>query len=142
MFLFILLLPLLSSGQEDPCTPNPCGENTRCDSWQTAEQSILTNVLFTRRIDWSHAKSKITLYAVHPGAVSTELRQYYQSKVPSLLQPVTDKARLLLRTLEGEAQTTIYGVACPNLGEDTRKYYADCKRSPTSSVALDDKQAI
>merc|ERR1712002_1306936 len=28
----LILLPLLSYCQEDPCIPNPCGENTRCAS--------------------------------------------------------------------------------------------------------------
>lgn len=116
-------------------------ENTKFDSWQAYAQSKLANVLFTREFARRHAKSGITLYAVHPGAVSTELGRHYQSKVPSFLLPVTDKAKLFLKTPEGGAQTTIYCAVCPSLGEETGKYYADCKRSPTSSVALDDKQA-
>jgi len=32
LLLPLILLPLLSYCQEDPCIPNPCGENTRCAS--------------------------------------------------------------------------------------------------------------
>jgi len=73
--------------------------------------------------------------------VATELGRHYQSKVPSFLLPVTEKAKLFLKTPVGGAQTTIYCAVEPSLATETGKYYADCARVGTSVAALDDKQA-
>jgi len=116
-------------------------ENTKFDSWQAYGQSKLANILFTREFARRNAKSGITVYSVHPGAVSTELGRHYQSKIPSFLLPVTDKAKLFLKTPVGGAQTTIYCAVEPSLATETGKYYADCARIGTSVPALDDKQA-
>ena len=49
--LLLLLLPLLSSGQEDPCTPNPCGDNTRCaSSYNGASPVIACECLIGYRV--------------------------------------------------------------------------------------------
>merc|ERR1719309_698777 len=116
-------------------------ENAKFDSWQAYGQSKLANILFTREYARRNSKSGITVYAVHPGAVSTELGRHYQSKIPSFLLPVTDKAKLFLKTPVGGAQTTIYCAVEPSLATETGKYYADCARIATSQAALDDKQA-
>lgn len=116
-------------------------ENTKFDSWQSYGQSKLANILFTREFARRNAKSGITVYSVHPGAVSTELGRHYHSKIPSFLLPVTDKAKLFLKTPVGGAQTTIYCAVEPSLAAETGKYYADCARLGTSPAALDDKQA-
>jgi len=116
-------------------------ENAKFDSWQAYGQSKLANILFTREFARRNAKSGITVYAVHPGSVATELGRHYQSKVPSFLLPVTEKAKLFLKTPVGGAQTTIYCAVEPSLATETGKYYADCARVGTSLAALDDKQA-
>jgi len=116
-------------------------ENTKFDSWQAYGQSKLANILFSREFARRNAKSGITTYSVHPGAVSTELGRHYQSKIPSFLLPVTDQAKLFLKTSEGGAQTTIFCAVEPSLAAETGKYYADCARIGTSPAALDDKQA-
>eukprot|EP00092_Neocalanus_flemingeri_P002954 GFUD01003160.1.p1 GENE.GFUD01003160.1~~GFUD01003160.1.p1 ORF type:complete len:237 (-),score=83.65 GFUD01003160.1:87-797(-) len=41
MLLLHLLLPLLSSGQEDPCTPNPCGDNSLCSSAYSGDTPVI-----------------------------------------------------------------------------------------------------
>lgn len=116
-------------------------ENTKFDSWQAYGQSKLANILFTREFARRNAKSGITTYSVHPGAVTTELGRHYQAKIPSFLLPVTDKAKLFLKTPEGGAQTTIFCAVQSSLAAETGKYYADCARIGTSPAALDDKQA-
>jgi len=116
-------------------------ENTKFDSWQAYGQSKLANILFSREFSRRHAKSGITTYSVHPGAVSTNLGRYYQNKIPSFLLPVTDKVKLFLKTAEGGAQTTIFCAVEPSLAGETGKYYADCARLGTSPAATDDKQA-
>lgn len=116
-------------------------ENTKFDSWQAYAQSKLANVQFTREYARRNAKSGITAYAVHPGPVATQLGRYYRDKIPAFLLPVTDKVNVFLKTPEGGAQTSIYCAVEPSLAAETGKYYADCARTGTSPVALDDKQA-
>ena len=40
--LLLLLLPVIAGAAEDPCTPNPCGENTRCAATFSGLQAILS----------------------------------------------------------------------------------------------------
>ena len=42
MLFILMLLPTLSSGQEDPCTPNPCGDNTRCASSYNGANPVIS----------------------------------------------------------------------------------------------------
>merc|ERR1712106_735683 len=42
MYLLILLLPLLTWCQEDPCIPNPCGANTRCASTMSGANPVIS----------------------------------------------------------------------------------------------------
>ena len=39
---FFFMLPLLIKAQEDPCTPNPCGENTRCASSFSGSNPVIS----------------------------------------------------------------------------------------------------
>ena len=39
---FFFILPLLIKAQEDPCTPNPCGENTRCASSFSGSNPVIS----------------------------------------------------------------------------------------------------
>ena len=42
MFFLVLLYPILTSCQEDPCTPNPCGDNTRCASSYNGPNPVIS----------------------------------------------------------------------------------------------------
>eukprot|EP00090_Calanus_glacialis_P046329 TRINITY_DN9053_c0_g1_i4.p1 TRINITY_DN9053_c0_g1~~TRINITY_DN9053_c0_g1_i4.p1 ORF type:complete len:233 (+),score=68.04 TRINITY_DN9053_c0_g1_i4:45-743(+) len=42
MLFILLLLPDLSSGEEDPCMPNPCGDNTRCASSYNGANPVIS----------------------------------------------------------------------------------------------------
>jgi len=42
MLILLLLLPLLSWCQEDPCSPNPCGANTRCSSSYSGTNPVIS----------------------------------------------------------------------------------------------------
>ena len=42
MLCILLFLPAVSSCQEDPCTPNPCGDNTRCASSYSGSNPVIS----------------------------------------------------------------------------------------------------
>ena len=53
-------------------------------------QSKLANILFAKEYGRRHKEAGITTYAVHPGAVITELGRNYERKLPVFIRPVTD----------------------------------------------------
>jgi len=114
-------------------------EDTKFDTWQSYGQSKLANILFTK--EYARLNKSVNVYAVHPGAVSTELGRHYHSKIPSFLLPVTDLAKLFLKTPAGGAQTSIYCAVNSSLSGETGKYYADCSEAATTPNAKDEKLA-
>ena len=53
-------------------------------------QSKLANILFAKEFGRRYQGAGITTYAVHPGAVITELAKDFQNKIPRFIKPVTD----------------------------------------------------
>jgi len=117
-------------------------ENRSFDSWQAYGQSKLANVLFTRELARRQSRDGIAVFAVHPGAVATELGRVYLAKIPAFLSNyVTDFINIFLKTSEGGAQTSIYCAVEPSLETESGKYYSECARTAPATFALDDKQA-
>lgn len=111
-------------------------------SWTAYGQSKLANVLFTRELARRQARSGVTVYAVHPGAVSSELGRAYEARIPAFLRTyVTDLSKVFLKTAEGGAQTSLHCAFAECAEGETGKYYSDCAVKAESSQAKDDKQA-
>ena len=53
-------------------------------------QSKLANILFAKEFGKRFADKGIRTYAVHPGAVITELGREFHKKMPSFVKPITD----------------------------------------------------
>ena len=53
-------------------------------------QSKLSNILFAKEFGKRFSSAGVTTYAVHPGAVITELGRDIKKKLPRFLVPVTD----------------------------------------------------
>jgi len=113
------------------------------DSWSAYAQSKLANIYFTRELARRQgAKSGVTIYAVHPGAVDSDLGRSYRDKIPAFVRKyLTDFVKVFLKTSEHGAQTSIYCAVEQSLEKETGKYYADCERIAPAAFALDDKQA-
>jgi len=113
------------------------------DSWSAYAQSKLANIFFTRELARRQgAKSGVTVYAVHPGAVDSDLGRSYRDKIPAFVRKyLTDFVKVFLKTSEHGAQTSIYCAVEQSLEKETGKYYADCDRIAPAAFALDDKQA-
>ena len=79
------------------------------DSWKAYAQSKLANVFFTREIARRQgSKSGVTVYAVHPGAVDSDLGRNYRDKIPVFVRKyLTDFVKVFLKTSEHGAQTSV-----------------------------------
>ncbi|XP_062898422.1 retinol dehydrogenase 12-like isoform X1 [Mobula hypostoma] len=100
-------------------------------------QSKLANILFTRKLARKLEGTSVSVFALHPGVVRTELARH--------LNPVTRFGLALLRPFtkspENGAQTTSYCAVAPGLEKETGQYFSDCDRAPCSAAACNDKTA-
>ena len=105
-------------------------EKKTFDSWSAYAQSKLANIYFTRELARRQgSKSGLTVYAVHPGAVDSDLGRSYRDKIPAFVRKyLTDFVKVFLKTSEHGAQTSIYCAVEQTLEKETGKYYADCMR--------------
>lgn len=106
--------------------------------WGAYGQSKLANILFTRELARRLSRDRITVYAVHPGMVNTELWRHLPWS-----QYIVFKAKLILwykSSVQG-AQTTLYCALDPELAKISGRYYADCAELAPSEAAQNDNDA-
>ncbi|XP_038074481.1 retinol dehydrogenase 14-like isoform X3 [Patiria miniata] len=110
-------------------------------------QSKLANVLFTRELSRRLRKivSGVTVNAVHPGVVATELSRHVMkpgslaSRLISLIR-YTPLVWVFKNPVQG-AQTTIHCAVTPELLNTSGLYFSDCAPKEPSQHALDDDAA-
>ncbi|XP_051872185.1 retinol dehydrogenase 12-like [Pristis pectinata] len=100
-------------------------------------QSKLANILFTRELARKLEGTSVSVFALHPGVVRTELARH--------LNPITRFGLSLLRPFTKSpasgAETTNYCAVAPGLEKETGQYFSDCDRAACSSAACDDETA-
>ena len=100
-------------------------------------QSKLANLLFTYALAERLSEQNITVNALHPGFISSELYRHY-----TFLRPVI----LLLTKLFGKneqqgAQTSIYLASAPEVAGVTGKYFSDQQEAESSPGSHDPEAA-
>ncbi|XP_076827964.1 retinol dehydrogenase 12, like isoform X2 [Brachyhypopomus gauderio] len=90
------------------------------DKSKAYSQSKLANVLFTRSLAKKLQGSGVSVYALHPGVVQTELWRH----LSRVQQAVMWMAKPFTKTSVQGAQTTIYCAVAPELEKETGKYYS------------------
>lgn len=102
-------------------------------------QSKLANVLFVRELSRRLAGTGVTVNAVHPGVVKTELgRHMMPSTVRTLIQPIV---HFFFKSPKSGAQTTLAVALDEELTTVSGKYFADCRVRTEGRAARDDEAA-
>lgn len=117
---------------EDP------GMNRGFKTWNAYGRSKLANIWFTRELAARLAATKVTVNALHPGAVSTDIGVNRQTgfgkMVHKLLRP------FFLSPEEGSS-TAVFLATAPELAEQSGGYYYRKKRIRPSARAEDSSEA-
>ncbi|HEY5269244.1 MAG TPA: SDR family oxidoreductase [Anaerolineales bacterium] len=106
--------------------------------WEAYARSKFCNILFTYELARRLEGTGITVNALHPGYVATNL-----AANNGLLFGTFAKlsARLFGRKPEEGAQTSIYLAASPDVEGVTGKYFADCQPVKSSPFSYDEELA-
>uniref|UniRef100_A0AAY4ACA6 Uncharacterized protein n=1 Tax=Denticeps clupeoides TaxID=299321 RepID=A0AAY4ACA6_9TELE len=100
-------------------------------------QSKLANILSTRSLANRLKGTGVTVYAVHPGVVRTELKRHMN--LPLLI--MWKVVRPFTKTVVQGAQTSIYAAVEPELVTESGGYYSNCGPASCSQAARDDDMA-
>ncbi|XP_056594658.1 retinol dehydrogenase 12 [Triplophysa dalaica] len=98
-------------------------------------QSKLANVLFTRELARKVEEIGVSVYAVNPGVVKTDLVRHMKKSVQFFVKTFG----LLIKTPAEGAYTTLYCALTPGLPSGA--YYSDCAVAPGSRAAIDNNTA-
>jgi len=90
------------------------------DKWKAYTQSKLANIIFTFELAKRVEKLGISVHAVNPGFVKTDLLKTSGSHIGFA-------SHLVAKTPEQGAETSLYVATYPPLDKITAKYWSDCK---------------
>ncbi|XP_017077584.1 retinol dehydrogenase 13 [Drosophila eugracilis] len=105
-------------------------------------QSKLANILFTRELSKRLEGTGVTVNALHPGVVNTELFRntpFFGSNFGKLL--IAPFIWIFIKTARNGAQTSLYAALDPSLKNVSGKYFSDCKPKHAGSAAQYDEDA-
>ena len=97
-------------------------------------QSKLANILFVKELARRETQlgSGVTVYAVHPGVVKTDLIRHFREKFGVVVFYVAKIFTWINKTAESGAQTSICCAVDQELENQTGKYYKDCQEVENS----------
>ncbi|MFU8826306.1 MAG: SDR family oxidoreductase [Brevefilum sp.] len=109
----------------------------RYNTFEVYAHSKLANVLFTYELARQLSGTELTVNALHPGFVKSDLYRDFGVFTPlvKLIANVFGK-----NTVEG-AQTSIYLASAPEVAGVTGKYFSECKQKESSTASYDQSQA-
>ncbi|KAM8714250.1 hypothetical protein ACLKA7_014393 [Drosophila subpalustris] len=112
------------------------------NSFDAYNQSKLANVLFTRELAKRLEGTGVTVNAVHPGVVQTDLLRHYKFFETTIGRILVKGVQwVFFKTSKNGAQTTLYAALDPDLNGVTGLYFSDCKPKEVSNAAKDEKSA-
>ncbi|XP_015268799.1 PREDICTED: retinol dehydrogenase 12 [Gekko japonicus] len=98
--------------------------------------SKLANILFTRELAKRLQGTGVTVNALHPGSVQTELTRH----VP-LVDIIWRKITFFLKTPQEGAQTSVYCAVAEELESVSGKYFSDCQPAYVSAQGRNEETA-
>ena len=127
----------LSSGghrMSDVLFDDPGFERTPYDKFVGYGQSKTANILFSVELDRRLAGRGIRAFAVHPGAIATELGRHME---PSDIEALTSRrpagGKFPFKTVQSGAATSCYAASSPDLEGHGGVYLEDCGIAETAS---------
>lgn len=99
-------------------------ERRAYDKWQSYGQAKTANVLFTVGLEHRLGASGIHAFAVHPGAIMTELGRHLQAEDIAYLQ--TRSRGMHFKSVEQGAATSCFAATAPELAGRGGLYLEDC----------------
>jgi NAD(P)-dependent dehydrogenase (short-subunit alcohol dehydrogenase family) len=96
-------------------------------------QSKLANVLFTKALSRRLAGKRVTVNAVHPGVVATELMRDFPKALTAVL-------KLFLLSPERGAECSVYVATSPEVAGTTGEYFEKSRPKTASAEARDEQQ--
>jgi retinol dehydrogenase 12 len=100
--------------------------------WVAYGRSKLANLLFSQALAARLAGSGVTVNALHPGVVASNL---FHSTPPLLRGLLASVGRLFMRSPEQGARTSVYLASAPEVADRSGGYYADCRLLAPSRAA-------
>jgi len=107
---------------------------TRYSGYRAYGQSKLAQILFTHELDRQLDGSGVTVNAVHPGVIRTNLGR---GEYPRAF----DLVRRFLKGPETGARTPVYVATSPTLGGVTGRYFSNSREARSSPESYDDAVA-
>ena len=101
-------------------------------------RSKLANLYFTYELARRLAGTGVTVNALHPGFVATNIGA---DNIPLLGKPIKWLINRFVKSAEEGAETTIYLATSPEVEGVTGKYFVDCQAVASSSVSYDETAA-
>nr|XP_057936704.1 dehydrogenase/reductase SDR family member 13-like isoform X2 [Doryrhamphus excisus] len=105
---------------------------------QVYSDSKLCNVLFTHELAKRLQGTKVTCYALHPGAINSELARNTSTLLQMLLKPMT--TFFFKNTVQG-SQTTLHCALQEGLEPLSGRYFSNCTVREVYAKAKDDAAA-
>lgn len=103
------------------------------NKYKAYSQSKLSNILFVHELAKRLKDTGVTVNAIHPGIVKTDLGRYLvHSYLKKLIDPFT---YYFFKTAKSGAQTSIRLAVDPQLEKVTGEYFADCKMQRVAASA-------
>ncbi|XP_054425402.1 retinol dehydrogenase 14 [Pteronotus mesoamericanus] len=103
-------------------------------------RSKLANILFTRELARRLEGTNVTVNALHPGIVRTNLGRHIH--IPLLVKPLFNLLSwAFFKTPVEGAQTSIYLASSPEVEGVSGKYFGDCKEEELLPKAMDETVA-
>ncbi|XP_071453831.1 retinol dehydrogenase 13-like isoform X2 [Hetaerina americana] len=113
------------------------------DAAASYNQSKLANILFTRELAKKLEGTNVTVNAVHPGIVDTEIirhMSFFNSYFSAIF--IKPFVWMFVRSPPRGAQTTLYAALDESLEKVTGKYFSDCEEQEVAEQGRDDAMAM
>jgi retinol dehydrogenase 12 len=112
----------------------------RYEPWEAYQKSKMCNILFTLELSRRLTGSGVTVNALHPGIIRTDLSRYYKeaynwSTLSYLAVQILATPFMLwiMKSARQGAQTSIYCAVDESVENVSGRYFSDCKQKALHS---------